>query len=241
VGGVYRGAPAENIDYLINRLCEWLDGPQFVSPDHLVQFGLALVKAIIAHVYIAWIHPYGDGNGRTARLVEAQILSQSNVPLPAINLLSDFYNRTRSRYALELARTSQEGTLNEFIEYALEGFVDGLRQHIDVVREHQVAVAFTNYVHELAASWPQSAASKRRRDLVLALSPTIGTPRFKLTSLTEELAEAYSETTDKTLTRDINYLRNVKLIRRTPEGLLQNDAVIRAWLPPAMLAIDFES
>jgi Fic family protein len=39
-----------------------------------VEIPYAILKAILAHLCLAWIHPFGDGNGRTARLVEFQIL-----------------------------------------------------------------------------------------------------------------------------------------------------------------------
>ena len=34
----------------------------------------AVVQAIVTHVYLEWIHPFGDGNGRTGRLLEFYIL-----------------------------------------------------------------------------------------------------------------------------------------------------------------------
>src|SRR5665647_3688848 len=77
VGGIYRGAPAEDCEYLLGRMCEWLNGPAFFSDDPDMAFALQLFRAILAHLYIAWIHPFGDGNGRTARLVELQILLHS--------------------------------------------------------------------------------------------------------------------------------------------------------------------
>ncbi|WP_433223897.1 Fic family protein [Dactylosporangium sp. CS-047395] len=49
-------------------------------------FPLAMIKAMLAHLYLAWIHPFGDGNGRTARLIESQLLLQAGVPVPAANV-----------------------------------------------------------------------------------------------------------------------------------------------------------
>src|SRR6185437_1256822 len=102
------------------------------------KFAMTLFKAILAHLYIAWIHPFGDGNGRTARLVEFQILMQSGVPYPACHLLSNHYNKTRIRYYAELDRSSkaEEGVLS-FIEYAVQGFVDGLREQVSYIRDCQ--------------------------------------------------------------------------------------------------------
>jgi Fic family protein len=57
---------------------------------------MALMKAILTHLYIAWIHPFGDGNGRTARLAELQILLAAGMPMPASHLLSNHYNTTRT-------------------------------------------------------------------------------------------------------------------------------------------------
>lgn len=92
----YRGAPAEDCEYLLERLCAWLER-DLVDPTETGEYRycLAIVKAILAHLYLAWIHPFGDGNGRTARLVEFKLLVAAGVPVPAAHVLSDHYNRTR--------------------------------------------------------------------------------------------------------------------------------------------------
>jgi hypothetical protein len=69
----------------------------------------AILKAIMAHLYLAWIHPFGDGNGRTARLLEFHILLEAGVPLPVAHLLSDHSNRTRAEYYRQLDRASKSG------------------------------------------------------------------------------------------------------------------------------------
>src|SRR6185503_6665915 len=102
-----------------------------------------LIRAILAHLYIAWIHPFGNGNGRSARLVEVQILTQSGlVPLVSANLLSDYYNKTRERYYAELQRASESRTPAGFIAYAIQGFVEELRAQIRVVKNQYVRVAW---------------------------------------------------------------------------------------------------
>ncbi len=79
----YRGAPAEDCEYLLNRLCEWLNTDFRILDDDEHSIVVAVFKAIISHLYLAWIHPFGDGNGRTARLLEFRILLASGVPTPA--------------------------------------------------------------------------------------------------------------------------------------------------------------
>ena len=57
-----------------------------------------VIQAIVAHVYIAMIHPFGDGNGRTARLIEFYILLRAGLPDMASHILSNHYNDTRQEY-----------------------------------------------------------------------------------------------------------------------------------------------
>jgi Fic family protein len=74
VGG-YRGAPAEDCGYLLERLCDLVNtnrhGVQGLDP-----LSSSVLLAVVTHLYIAWIHPFGDGNGRTARLIELMLLLQ---------------------------------------------------------------------------------------------------------------------------------------------------------------------
>jgi hypothetical protein len=131
-----------------------------------------LVRAMMAHLYLAWIHPFGDGNGRTARLVEFLILARSGkVPLPAAHLLSNHYNLTRDQYYRELGRASKTNSIVEFVSYATEGFVDGIRDEIEVVRLQQLQVAWVNFVSEVMSRYPTGKASDRQREVVLAMLP----------------------------------------------------------------------
>jgi Fic family protein len=233
VGG-YRAAPAEDCAYLLERLTDWLNSPIFESDDPEFQFALTLAKAVYAHLYIAWIHPFGDGNGRTARLLEFLILARCGfVPVPAAHLLSEHYNLTRDRYYRELALSSKPGqsTLG-FLAYAIEGFIDGIRETIDMVRDSQISVAWINYVHERFASQPNTKASTRQRTLVLAMPNDAAVPRDELEGLTRKVARLYASAGPRTLSRDLNTLSNLGLIRRTPHGYRTRSGIVQAFLPP---------
>lgn len=168
VGGRYRGAPAEDCEYLLQGLCDWLRDEFDVPEGEDITF--AIIKAVIAHLYVAWIHPFGDGNGRTARLLELAILLQAGIPVPACHLLSSHYSATRAEYARQLARTSQSGgEIVPFLYYAVQGFLDGLhgqlemiwKQHLDIVWQHHIYRHFPRQ---------DTVAGKRRRDLLMELS-----------------------------------------------------------------------
>ena len=227
----YRGAPAQDCEFLLQRLCSWLDSETFRAPPGM-GIVYAIIQATLAHLYLAWIHPFGDGNGRTARMVEFQILLGSGVPAPAAQLLSNHYNQTRTDYYRQLhASSSAGGDPLAFIGYAIRGFVDGLRAQINDIREQQLDVAWRNYVHERFAD-KRTPAHIRRRHVVLDLSRQADpVPRGKLAELTTRLARAYAQKTEKTLTRDVNILLDMGLIEKKEGRYRARKEIIEAFLP----------
>ena len=230
--GRYPGAPYEDIEYLTRRMVEWLETSFVPLPGHERAFGL--LRAIMAHLYIAWIHPFGDGNGRTARLVELEVLLGVGVPTVAAHLLSNHYNQTRSEYYRQLDVAHQRGgDPIGFVEYALQGFVDGLREQTATVREQQLMVHWVNFIHERFRG-QDTAAARRRRRLAIDLSSIDGEVPFgDVRRITTRMAEAYAGKTDKTVSRDLNALRSMGLVERTNRGFRARRELMLAFLPPA--------
>lgn len=235
VGNVYRGAPAEDCPYLLERLCEWLNGPDFKPPDKSAE-GMetvyAILRAVVAHLYLAWIHPFGDGNGRTARLLEFHILLSAGVPSPAAHLFSNHYNQTRVEYYRQLDRASKSGgDLVPFIEYAVRGFVDGLREQLDKIWEQQWDVVWRNFVHEKFRNQPSPAAT-RQRYLALDLGDMAEWVEIgKITNLSPRLAAEYADKTTKTAQRDLNTLVEMELIVRDGRKVRARRELIFSFLP----------
>ena len=227
----YRGAPAEDCEYLVDRLCEWLASEELSAPSGM-EIMFAILRAVFAHLYIAWIHPFGDGNGRTARLVEYEILLACGVPSPAIHLLSNHYNMTRSEYYRQLERASANGgDYVPFIEYALQGFADGLKEQIGTIRQFQLDVIWTNYVHELFDG-KRSPVDRRRRDLALDLAKHEAPVLMRnIKEVSPRTAEAYAQKTTLTINRDLNTLAEMKLVVRAKSGSMANKEIVEAFLP----------
>ena len=231
VGSVYRGAPAEDCERLMDRLCEWLNGADFASPAGLKTV-YAIIKAIAAHIYLAWIHPFGDGNGRTARLIEFQILLQAGIPSPAAHLLSNHYNLTRTEYYRQLALASSSGgDILPFVEYAVQGLVDGLKEQLAAIREQQWDVAWRNYVHETFRD-KHTPSDKRRRDLVLDLSIKFEPVLIgEIMNLSPRIARDYAGKSVRTMRRDLSILEELDLIERTAKDVRAKREGILAFLP----------
>lgn len=229
----YRGAPAEDCEFLLARLCEWLNEEKFDSDQDLGAAG-AILKAVISHVYLAWIHPFGDGNGRTARLLEFYVLVNAGIPVPSAHLLSDHYNTTRSDYYRQLSYASKSGgDIMPFVMYAMRGFVDELREQLAYIREQQWGIAWKDYVNDYFEQLGSSETQARRKCLLLDLSKEEKPiPRNRLALLSPRVATFYAKKTDKTLSRDLNVLMDARLITRTREGYRARRNLILAFLPP---------
>lgn len=229
VVGDYRGVPSQDCEFLLESLCRWLSDLIEVEEPWLRP--MKLLRAMLAHLYLAWIHPFGDGNGRTARLVEFQLLADAGFPSPACQLLSNYYNRTRQRYYRVLAETSRDPyPVEKFVSYALRGFVEELREQLKVIRVQQIRVLWINLVHE-RFSGQESRTAQRRRNLILALSPGVFTPVRDLRRLTPELAEAYAGKQQKTVSRDVNEIVKTGLVERDRSGVRPRIELLSGFLP----------
>ncbi|MGH9555262.1 MAG: Fic family protein [Terriglobales bacterium] len=227
----YRAAPHEDCEILMECLCQWLNGPDFHPSPQETGLGLiyAIIRATLGHLYLAWIHPFRDGNGRTARLIEFQILATSGVPTPAAHLLSNHYNQTRSEYYRQLEKARTDAL--SFIHYAVQGFVDGLRSQLALIRQQQWDIAWENYVHDEIPD-KASPSSVRRRHLLLDLSDRAEpVPPGEFHNLSPRVAAAYAQKTAKTLSRDLNALREMDLIELTPRGYRAKKERTLAFLP----------
>lgn len=234
----YRGAPREDCEHLLGKLCSWLNGPEFCPKEDRIVFGV--LRAILVHLYLAWIHPFGDGNGRTARLLELFVLLGAGAPTPAAHLLSNFYNKTRQKYFLELDKSSKSGgNPVPFIEYACRGLADELREQLASVRRSQWKIAWQHYVYERFRGH-ETAAGKRQRRLVFELTKLVKdwgnldsswVELASIRTLSGEIATSYGTKTDRTIARDVNELQTMGMVTRRRSMVRAKPEVILQFLP----------
>lgn len=238
----YLGAPAEDCGYLLERLCDWLNEPW--RPKVLDRTAAGILKAIVAHVYVAWIHPFGDGNGRTARLLEFKILTNAGVPDVAAHILTNHYNRTRQEYYRQLDNSWKSGgDLRSFFIYALGGFIDGLKDQLQVVRKQQLDLAWRDFVHERLPDGG-GKVSMRQRHLLIALSKNGPQSIPDLRRNDARVAMDYQSLSTMTVRRDAEKLVSDGLLIRHPGeygDLYQaNMDLVLAFQPAKILEHDDE-
>lgn len=218
VGG-YRAPSPSDIRRLMPMLIEWLNDEaweQVVGTKLTTQ----ILRAILAHLYLAWIHPFGDGNGRTARMVEADLLARAGVPAVTYHLLSTHYNQTRTEYYRVLAMTSATGRGNPgaFIRYAVQGLADGLRAQIKEIKKQHQEIVWRDYVQGSFGTTDTERYHRLRKLAMDLAEQSKPVPKNMLWQISPRVAEAYREKTVKTVSRDISELVQLGLIRREGGG-----------------------
>ncbi|OBF42819.1 hypothetical protein A5719_10260 [Mycolicibacterium peregrinum] len=233
--GRYRAPQWQDVPELLDRFVNWLaELRSAVSPASPVRdrFVNAVLAAMLAHLYIAWIHPFGNGNGRLARLVEVQILSESGVvPLIATNLLSDHYNKTRDHGYYRALDAAQHDVMS-FIRYALDGFLDELRAQIEVVKAENVQIHWESYVYGVFGDMPDTETRTRQRELALVMPDDRWITAKEATDLNTRLARHYAKVGERTPTRDLNDLWKLGLVAKDGRRYHARRSVIQAFIPP---------
>lgn len=96
-GSKHDPPPPDDVPLLIDEMCEYVNNNPDKSPIHLAAYLLWRIN---------WIHPYGDGNGRTARATSYLVLSiRLGFRVPGANTIPEQIQVDKQPYyvALEAA------------------------------------------------------------------------------------------------------------------------------------------
>ena len=181
-----------------------------------------VLRAIIAHFYVVSIHPFGDGNGRTSRAVESFLLYKAGVNVRGYYSLANYYYQHRDEYIYHLNDIQMRGgsDLTPFASFALTGLVQELQAvHNEVLAEVRV-LAFRDYARSTLADAGKLGNPAGQRQLQL-LTELAGRPVSvkALRSGSDPLARLYRGVTQKTLARDLNYLKEKNLVNQAGDEL----------------------
>lgn len=124
---VYTGPEAKKVQSLCADLVEWIDKSENEKINPVIVAG-------IVHQELAAIHPFSDGNGRTARALATLILYQRGYDFRRLFALEDYYNRERQDYyvAINIGKNYEDRKV-DFTPW-LEYFVIGFREEIENVK-----------------------------------------------------------------------------------------------------------
>ena len=105
-------APPENmVNPLMNQLLDWMkNAKETVNP---------LILSCIFHYEFVFIHPFHDGNGRTARLWQTAILSHWEKAFTYLPIES-MIKKNQEEYYMAIQNCNNAGKSTEFIEFMLK-------------------------------------------------------------------------------------------------------------------------
>jgi Fic family protein len=123
----YMPPKTEEVPQLVQEFIDWL------NLDKSWEMNPVLLAGIV-HYEIARIHPFIDGNGRTARLFAMVILYLSDFDHRRIFALDDYYDRDRQAYyaALKTAQIA-DGDITRWLEYFTDGILYSVTEAKDAV------------------------------------------------------------------------------------------------------------
>lgn len=123
MGGVHKGAPHERLRELMEQFVEHVNSRKFREGFHPV------IRALLSHFLLVTLHPFGDGNGRVSRLVEAGILFEGEYNVHGFYGLSNYFYKNERAYktSLQQCRATQPFDVTPFIVFGLKGFAAELK------------------------------------------------------------------------------------------------------------------
>ena len=147
---IYTPPSASEVPILMLELVDWLRSNEAseLSP---------ILKAGIAHYQLVTIHPFLDGNGRTARALANLILYHLGYDIKKLFSLEEHYDMNPADYyeALQSVRTT--GTLTTWLEYFTVGIAAEMQKIKELVLTHSRDRALRDKIGQIALSERQLA------------------------------------------------------------------------------------
>jgi Fic family protein len=126
--------PAEELPERMRLLCDFAndrgDGERFIHP---------VVQAILVHFWLAYDHPFQDGNGRTARILFSWLMQRRGYWLVEYLPISPIIREAPARYARAFVESeTDEGDVTYFLIHQLEAIDKAIARH-DVYVKRKIA------------------------------------------------------------------------------------------------------
>ena len=139
---VYLPPEAKDVPVFMSDLVEWVK-------DNMEKLPTPIVAGLFHYQFVT-IHPYFDGNGRTARLISSFLMRKYGYGLKGIYSLEEYYAKDLGNYYQALAthphhnyyEGRHEADLTNWLEYFTKGVAEAF-ENIEVKAEEEVQKGFT--------------------------------------------------------------------------------------------------
>ena len=165
-----------------------------------------VLRAGITHYVLAYIHPFVDGNGRTARAFATLVMFSEGYDLKKFFSLEEYFDRNAGRYYATLQEVSNQkaGLTNKDLTVWLEYFTEGLAEELERVKEKVKKLSLDS---RLKGRTGQIMLSERQVKLVEFME-TYGSVNNK------QWRGLLREYSDDTILRDLKDLQKKGLVKK---------------------------
>lgn len=197
----YTPPPAAEVPYLVEDLVNWIneDETKDVHP---------VIKAGVIHYELARIHPFVEGNGRTARAVATLILFLDNYDIRKLFSLEEYFDNNPMNYYLTLQAVSNqlvvdnhERDLTPWLEY----FVEGVAIELNGIKERVRRISMDSRVKDKLG---EQVELNERQMLIMEYLHRHKEMQNK------DFRKIFPDYSDDTVLREIKFLKQKGLIKK---------------------------
>jgi len=196
---VYEGPPASRVMQMMDLYLQWVNSTYEIHP---------LIKAALVHLYFVHVHPFDDGNGRSARALSNLYLMNQDYLF--INFLSpsDYFDHHRAEYyrAIQNVR-AHDSDATFFIFYYLRALAEQLKNV-------QVEIEKETKARDIRDILSQKIQIKLDKKQVKALKWMLEHSEKMTTKKYCKLAKC----SDETARKDFNRLLEAEIIQKIGRG-----------------------
>jgi len=144
-----------------------------------------IVKSTVIHYYIACIHPYFDGNGRTARLLQLWYLVQSGYTASMFVAFSSYINANKSKYYETFIRIMDNYNVSNVLVVTpfVTFFIDNVFSKLEQKHENDKPLAKFNEILETGN------ITEKEKDLFLYVLSNYGDEEFSTKTLEKDFKD----------------------------------------------------
>lgn len=194
--------PAAEVPYLIEDLLNWVNSED--SRDiHPV------IKAGVVHYELARIHPFVEGNGRTARAIATLVLFLEDYDIRKLFSLEEYFDSNPMDYYVTLQAVSNQLVLDNHerdLTPWLEYFIEGVSIELNRVKERVRRISMDSRVKDRLGE--QVELNERQMMIMEYLH------RHKQMQ-NKDFRKIFPDYSDDTVLRELRFLKQRGLIKKT--------------------------
>jgi Fic family protein len=167
-----------------------------------------LIQALALHYHFAAMHPFLDGNGRTARALEALMLQRTGLRDTLFIAMSNYYYENKTAYLTALNETwDRNHDMTPFLKFALKGIENQCQCLFAEIRQQVAKALYRNTMNDLFGRLqsPRKRVMSGRHVQILNLLLDAG--EIPLADISGKTRQFYAvKNPGKALVRDLMYL-----------------------------------